>query len=385
MYLFERVFALGVYVTILFAICYLIAKNKSHKRCSKLVTLYIVLLAIMGYSFVPHEGADLTRMLLRMHLYASETWDQSFTRMIKTATPGAVLYLRLVGLLHNDSLLPALSAVITFSFCFGIIKRTLKQEDIDVSCIAVILFVFMSRGLLLQIISNIRTLMALSIIAWCIYQEFYRKVTIISLVPFYLTAASLHAMGQALLVFRLFYILVESRKSILQKVLSIALFVFFSILILRLGGKYLILLYQHSENYASYYHAGIGYFYIWEGVLCVCSNMIVLYLYYLFSKVYKRGSDLKDSFSLATYKYSKFIGLLVLVDFAAALVEFNFFQRLSWFITILSIPFGIYVLRELKKNGYGSITIKNLYMLSGVMLFIACARGDLCSLKFFIL
>ena len=72
------------------------------------------------------------------------------------------------------------------------------------------------------------------------------------------------------------------------------------------------------------------------------------------------------------------------MDVVAGFVEFNFFQRTNWFLTILMIPLIVQLLRVSNYSNSNRVIRNNLVFMSLIMLVVACARGDLCSLKFFI-
>ena len=179
MYITERILSLLIFSLVLVLICCGIANSKL-KVGKKLVTLYILILGIMGYCFIPHMGADLTRLLITMKFYTSKGTEGLYSALLSSSTPGTGLYFYIIGKTGNDHLLPAISAVITYSFCFSILKREYNNYETRSLYIAVMIFAFMSRGLTMQIISNIRTLMALSICAWCVYKEFCKKENLYS-------------------------------------------------------------------------------------------------------------------------------------------------------------------------------------------------------------
>ena len=74
---------------------------------------------------------------------------------------------------------------------------------------------------------------------------------------------------------------------------------------------------------------------------------------------------------------------LLMIDIGLFFVEFNIAYRLSWLITILDMPLIIILFKSniclgVRKKGFYNFIL----IISFLMLFIACARGDLCSLKF---
>ncbi len=386
MYLLERILSLAIYVFILILIC--IGLSHTGKRDNhRLLRLYIVILSIMGYSFVPHAGADLSRLILTMHFYSSKTLPDLVATLSSSSTPGVGLYFYIVGKLGNDKLLPCISALITFTLCFRLLHKQVDEEDVKADYIACALFVFMSRGLMMQIISNIRTIMALSICAWCIYAEFYKHLNWKKLIVPYILAASLHLMGQAMLVYRLAYLLIEKGKSPTQKIIRTIGSVAASAGIWIFGGKYITHFITQADGYYSIARQNEGYSYVWEGILCVVMLIILIYTIASFRKQEKiilsnaRDTDIGIN---ATNKLINYIIPLIGMDVAAGFVEFNFFQRTNWFLTILMIPLIVQLLRVSNYSNNNRVIRNNLVIMSLIMLVVACARGDLCSLKFFV-
>ena len=84
--------------------------------------------------------------------------------------------------------------------------------------------------------------------------------------------------------------------------------------------------------------------------------------------------------------YSAFVGFmlfLTLIDLVAILIEFNIGWRLSWLIAILDMPLLLLILVSKRYPDTFKYRLRNLIkIVSFVLLFIACVRGDLCSLKF---
>lgn len=382
MYITERILSLLIFSLVLVLICCGIANSKL-KVGKKLITLYILILGIMGYCFIPHMGADLTRLLITMKFYTSKGTEGLYSALLSSSTPGTGLYFYIIGKTGNDHLLPAISAVITYSFCFSILKREYNNYETRSLYIAVMIFAFMSRGLTMQIISNIRTLMALSICAWCVYKEFCKKEKTAKFIIFYLIAASIHIMGQVILLYRIVYFVIDKGKNYSQKVVRTGMAVIFGVLIWVLGNKYISEMLLKTDYYFSYAQSGTSYNYIWERVLSIMSLILVIYLLVEFKKCKKKLEREGKFHEEATVSLTRYLVPLIIMDILIMPIEFNFFQRLSWFLTIMTMPLGMSVLRMGRHVGINKIIINNILIYSVFMLALACVRGDLCSLKFF--
>lgn len=385
MYLVERLISLAIYAFFLLLICNVISHTAKRDN-SRILNIYILLLGIMGYCFVPHTGADLTRLLMTMKFYSSKSFSELSKVLPDSATPGVGLYFFAVGKLGNDKLLPCLSAIITFSICFSLLKHQADEKDVKQYHIAAALFLFMSRGLMMQIISNIRTIMALSICAWCVYQEFYEQTKLKKLVIPYIVAASLHIMGQVILIYRLIYLIIEKGKNPVQKVLRLASAGVCAIFIWLFGNSYITALVTKADGYYDAASLNEGYSYFWEGVLCVFTLIILMCMIISYRKnkcIINRNNLYSEIEINSTTNLVCYILPLVVVDIIAGFVEFNFFQRVNWFLTILMIPLCVQLLKLGEYTENEKTLRSNITIVSVIMLILACARGDLCSLKFF--
>lgn len=384
MYLFERLISLLIYVLCLFLICYAILHTKK-KDNHRLLKIYTLMLAVMGYCFVPHTGADLSRLLITMHYYAEMTWTNLLDAISVSSTPGVGLYFFVIGKFGNDHLLPCISAFITFSLCFSSLKRQIDEKDVKSRYIATALLLFMSRGLMMQIISNIRTIMALAICAWCIYQEFYLHARWRKLIIPYIIAASLHVMGQAMLIYRLIFMIVEKANNPTQKIVRIITAVVGGGLIWIFGNSYITAFLTKAEDYYGYAKQGTGFSYVWEGILCIFTLSVVLYMIVTYRRikpiVAQENSDegINETAHLVSYMIP-----LAVIDIFAGFIEFNFFLRINWYLTILMIPLCVQLLKVADFTGKEKVLRHNIVITAFVILLLACARGDLCSLKFFL-
>ena len=304
-----------------------------------------------------------------------------------SSTPGTGLYFYFIGKIGNDKLLPCISAFISFSMCFSLIHNQIDDKRVKRAYIATSLFLFMSRGLLMQIISNIRTIMALAICGWCVYQEFYNHAKWKRIVLPYVLAASLHVMGQAMLVYRLAYLLIEKGKNPTQKIIRTVAAVIAGLLVWIFGNRYIFQFVAKADGYVSNARQNEGYSYFWEGLLCAFVLIVLIYMVTSFRKVKERieKNNLDDNRISETIRLINYMIPLIVLDVLSGFIEFNIFLRVNWFLTILMLPLCIQLLKyEDFIDGRKSLC-NNIRIAAFVMLAVACVRGDLCSLKFFII
>ena len=233
-------------------------------------------------------------------------------------------------------------------------------------------------------IANIRTMLSLAIVAYCIYKLLVERERGIKYFPLLIVAALIHTVGMAaVMIFIIYYILKGSKgRNRLFTTLGAFIFVVVSYVY---GRNYIYLAIDKGENYLAYSQASTGYFYIWEFILSlivIFVTLFILFVYYL---------KINRKFGLEEYKkekedYSAFVRFmlfLTLSDLAAIWIEFNIGLRLSWLIAILDMPLLLLILVSKRCPDTFKYRLRNLIkIVSFTLLFIACVRGDLCSLKF---
>ena len=380
MFLLARVVGVFAYTTILVLICMQI--NKTYNAC-KYLSIYVIILAIMGYLFIPPDGFDINRLIERMHYYGDLSIVALFKSMMIARTPGEQLYYWIVRKFNNDNMLKALSGFISFYFCFNILKRESRQKSGDIHLdsfiCSVVLYLFMSRGLLIMAVSNIRSMMSSSLIAYCVYREYIEGREPWKNAILYIWAISMHALGLGLVLIRFMFLFIDKTDTARKKINRLILMMILVAAGLILFKNYIILFFDKLRNYAG---AKDGYSYIWEGILSGISIWLTFYLAIL----YKRCNfDLIDIGS-GCFNIVKFSVVIAVIATIFAFIEFNTFMRLGCFLAIIQMP----ILFRLLCNLYYKSTINyyivrnNINIIATVMLVISCTRGYLCSLKFFV-
>ena len=180
MFLAARLVALFIYCFFLLVFCFSIAKTKHKKR---ILFIYILILSFIGYFYVPYETSDLYRLTQIMHMYSRLSFSELFELIKNYSTPLTPLYFYIIGFFQNDHLLPAINAFITFSFCYCILYKASVKYNLKNSHTSLILFFFMSTGLLMPTITNLRTMLSLSMVTYCIYINYFQKSSILKQLP----------------------------------------------------------------------------------------------------------------------------------------------------------------------------------------------------------
>lgn len=379
MYVFERIIGVSIYVLCLIAICFFITKVKG---LSIHLNIYNMLLSLMGFFYVPLNGSDLVRIQQTMHIYARMSWTELFDTMITHSSPITVLYYYFVGNLGDDRFLPFISSIITYTFCFALLKKCIKKFNLNKKEISLILLFFMSRGLHMMIIANIRTAMSLAIIAFSIYQILIEEKSFIKYFILMMVGALIHNVGIfAIILFFIFIIFEGAKKGkrfiAFLKILGVSLIGYFY------GQSYIQSAISKGFDYLSYSMEKTGYFYFWELLLSVVVLLITIIYICIYCKAKKNFFKYNEKKAKTYYTYLKFQFFLALVSFCLLFIEFNSGLRLSWLVTIQNIP----MLAMLFDSDYISLKTKKqlklfIFISCFILLFIACTRGDLCSLKF---
>ncbi|MDN4605924.1 EpsG family protein [Sporosarcina highlanderae] len=374
MYLTERLIALFTYVIVLWLICFLIYKL-GNRYIGKILFIYTIILSTMSFFFVPAPGADLYRLIPIMHIWGSLSFSELFKEMLNSTTPINLLYMHLIGKTKIDGLLPAITALIFYNNVFYILKRSVIRYKLPSSDAALVLFFFMSLGVMIEVISGIRTMLGFSIIAVCVYKEMLEGKSIFKNVIWYVLASLLHPAVLMLTLIRLSYLFFEKSKNQYQRFLKVLFAIFAVAIIYTFGREYVLASIEKAENYILY-----GTFsYIWEYIIGGISLLFIIYLISLVSRSIKMEGDTDNVRKLLIF--CKYIAVILFVSS----IEYNTFHRLVIFLSVIAIPLLIYVLKSSRYKRIAKINLRQfVFILSCIILFIACARGNLTSLKFFI-
>ena len=379
MYLIPRLIGIGIYVTILLMMVLMVRYIASEKDFRRTLNLYWIIVGLIGFFFVPPPGFDLPRVIERMQYYVRISKEVFIERFLNSLTPTEFVYYRIIGNLpYAERLLPCISALIAFGFCFAILKDLFKERE-DRVALSVALFLFMSRGSIMTVIDTVRAYMVMSVMAWCVYQELCKKKSFVKHLPLYIIACPMHAMGYILLLIRVVYMMWGAGKSFVQKTVARIL----SVVVIGASTAVLSNIWQKLfDKMESYYESGKteeGYFYIWEGVLSAMSVLVVVYLLWYISKHSREPEYAMDP---SEADYCRYVKLVSLATVVSAFIEYNFFMRMGNYVMILVMPLVVFALRLAKRKNDNHLK-QNLICFSVAMLLLACARGYLCSLKFF--
>lgn len=371
MFLVERLFALIAYCSILLVVCILIEWEKSNYKV--ILSIYVVVLAAMGFFYVPYETADLYRINEYLDAYEHYSWDYFFNKRLN----GNILeidhiYYWLIARTGEMRLLPSITALLCYSCIFYIIIRTAKIYKIDRKYIAASVLFFMSIGNYIFVISGIRSMLGTCLLCFCFFRESIEKKFRLWHLLLYIVAGFIHNFVFILIVIRVLTSIFFHKASLFKKVIYIALVAIAAGLVVYFSSDYIREVLGRAEGYLN----NEVFSYAWEYVICmVCGIVMVLGLLAMHKNSNK---ELKRHFAETKMFLSACLVIGVVFCF-----EFTICHRsITYIAPILSLPILMVSLQNQKGKG---ILHSELLLLTVVMLSIACARGSLCSLKFFVL
>lgn len=377
MFLFERIIGVGVYCVALLTVCMLIGYSRI--KLKVLLWLYTFVLGMMGYFYLPYKTSDLYRIFHYLTIFKRFNYNDFFNIHVKTSSsPGGRILYWVFSKIGDPHLLPAFAAIVCYGICFYILYGAYKRFRVNRRTTALVMFFFMSIGHYMSVISNIRTMLAICLIAFCFFREENLQKFSIWHIPLYLAALSLHNLAIVFLLIRLSAILFASKTSIWIRILTVA-----ALLILALLLQLLLPAFVDSlADKASEYLSGDSYTYSWEyimGILVMLAEGYFLFVYY--------RAKVESPLSLRTQNSALLLSLVLSIVFIGV---FTFYYRIVSGITaVLCIPILMELLSDqgaLRFSRKLSIPLRGTTcVIAAAELGLSCVRGSLCSLKFFVL
>lgn len=384
MFLIERLFGVGVYALVLVAVCYYIKGLTDYKKIKKTLTIYAVLLAAMGFFYVPYETSDLYRIYEYIEYFGKfsfvNLWEQ---KLWNSDVEISAIYYWAIGKTGVVQLLPFVNALICYGCIFYIIYNYAKKNNISGKNIAIALLFYMSSGNFIFVISGIRCMLGVSLLSFCFFRESIEKKFSVLHIPMYLIAALIHPFAAVLIALRFVIPILDSKIPMWNRVLLLGGFGLGGVIVLKYFSNYISKIFDKAESYLS----GDLYSYFWEYAIAILTVIIVAMAIYEFYKMTRLETS-----SLNSWKLYVVFSMLIAICLC---FEFTIFHRLTTYITpIIVLPILMSVLQKNEETTSVEnvklpimdrpITISScVVVLSIITLLIACARGSLCSLKFF--
>ena len=388
MFLFERLFGVGVYSLILVAVCFYIKGLTDYKKIKRAFIIYASLLAVMGFFYVPYKTADLYRIYEYVDLFKSYSFAELWSKEPWNSEIGVgAFYYWTIGKTGVPELLPAINTLACYGCIFYIIYNYAQNNNISGKNIAITLFFYMSIGNYMFVITGIRCMLGISLLAFCFYRENIEGKFSVLHIPLYVIAIFVHTFAVVLVALRFIVQIFDSKIGLIKRAASGALVSIGGIIAITHFGGYISRIFEKAESYLS----GDLYSYVWEYVIAFLTVVISSAALISFIK-HKNG--IENVLNLW------FIYASILIAIAACICfEFTIFHRLTtYIIPIVVLPILMTTLQEAENRNDETMQKKGTALIdrpislavcvvgiSIITLLVVCSRGSLSSLKFFVL
>ena len=379
MFLIERIVSLSIYALAL-AVTYWFIGRVVRKQYKIILLIYLFILALFAFNYKPYVTADLYRLREYMEYWIHKDRISVVKYALKSTTPAWILYSYIISKIGNTNWLQTITCLWCFGNVFYIIAHEIERHDIEGKYRSELLFYIMAVGAFyLQTISGIRSMLGISIVAFCLYREIVEKKSIVSHLPLWLFATLIHTSTMVLVISRFLFLLVQSR-GITKKILMSAVVFVLAIFSLKYLGGYISGSFESGQNYLNNTKE---YTYIWEIVIGLTETFETLYVLNKYrTKTVESDSEVEE-YGL------KNLYLLTLIWTIVSVISLPFsyaaFRRYTMFCTVTSIPLVAFLLgtdvNELERKRTRSI----LLVLSFLIFALSGVRGDLCGYKFFVI
>lgn len=379
MFLTERIVSLLTYALALMVAYYLIG-SVVRKQYKVVLFFYVLILATFAFNYKPYITADLYRLREYIEYWVYKDWTDVMKYALKSTTPSWVLYSWFISKLGNTNWLQTITCLWCFGNIFYIIAHEIERHDVEDKYRSELLFYIMAVGAFyLQTISGIRSMLGISIVAFCLYRETVEKKSNVAHLPLWLFAALIHTSTMVLVVSRFLFLLVQS-QGIVEKLLMSVVVLVLAIFSYKYLGGYISGSFEYGQNYLNNKKE---YTYIWEiliGLIETFETLCVLYKYR--RRVVESNGEAEDDGLRNLY-------LFTLIWTAVSVISLPFsyavFRRYTMLCTVTSIPLVAFLFDTDIEKVESIKTFRILFGLSLLIFALSGVRGDLCGYKFFVL
>jgi len=314
---------------------------------------------------------DLYRLWITADEYNKYEIPQMITKIFSGWTsPLGLVYVCVISRVDH-SLLPAVTAFMFYSNISYIAWDYYRKHNVSRSSFALVLLFFLSRGVYGEVVSGIRSMLAFSFVARCIYDEVYNNKSIIWNIPLYIIMALFHSTSMvAVGIWFVLKVIFEQkgyRRLMYLAVLIAAVSVFYS----RWGNIAL----RNLDVGLRRLSQGDSYSYVWEFAFNSIYMIISLVLIWKTTQ----GSQLSEDGTKLRIITTAIYGIAML-----CITSYSIYHRFISFVTMLSIPVMIESINICDVQGR-IVPKRNLFILSVLMMGMSCIKGNLNGIKFFII
>lgn len=374
MFLIERTTSLLVYAFALFAAYQLVARV-ARKQYKAVLFAYLIVLAVFAFNYKPYITADLYRIREYIEYWIHKDWGNVIKYAMENSTPSWVLYSYVLSKLSNINWLQTITCLWCFGNVFYIIVHEIEKDDIQCSFRSILLFYIMAVGAFyLQTISGIRSMLGISIVAFCLYKETVENKKIVWHLPLWLFAALLHTSTMMLVISRFIFLMIQSRGIAKKMIMGIVILAgaFFSF---RYMGDFISGSFEYGKGY---FTNTKEYTYIWERIIGIMETLETIYVL----RKYQKGALYLDAEEKKRYRPLYLFTLIwTVISVASFPFSYAVFRRYTMLCTVTSVP----LVAKLSDFEESEKIRKWLFVFSFLIFALSGVRGDLCGYKFFTL
>lgn len=379
MFLTERIVSLLTYALALMVIYYLIG-NVARKQYKAVLLFYVLILAIFAFNYKPYITADLYRLREYVEYWIHKDWTGVVKYALKSTTPSWVLYSYIISKLGNTNWIQTVTCLWCFGNVFYIIAHEIERHNVEGKYRSELLFYIMAVGAFyLQTISGIRSMLGISIVAFCLYRETVEKKSIAAHLPLWLFAALIHTSTMVLVISRFLFLLVQS-QGVVKKILMFVVVFVLAIFSYKYLGGYISGSFEYGQ---SYLHSTKEYTYIWEIIIGLLETFETLYILFKYrKKCVKSDNGIVESGFKDLYYFTL---IWTSVSIISLPFSYTVFRRYTMLCTVTSMPLVAFLLGTAVDELERKRTRNILFALSFLIFALSGVRGDLCGYKFFVI
>ena len=374
MFLFERTTSLLVYAFALFITYQFIAKV-ARKQYKVVLFAYLIILAIFAFNYKPYITADLYRLREYIEYWIHKDLSGVLRYALKSSTPSWVLYSYVLSKFGNINWIQTITCVWCFGNVFYIIDHEIERFELQGSFRSGLLFYVMAVGAFyLQTISGIRSMLGITIVAFCLYKETVENKSVVWHLPLWLFAALLHTSTMVLVISRFLFLLVQSQGTAKKLVMGIVVLAgaAFSF---RYLGDFISGSFEYGRGYIT---NSKEYTYFWEQIIGIFETIETIYVLREYRRNILRTPERAEPGKRPLYLFTL---LWTVISVIALPFSYAIFRRYTMLCTITSIPLVVQLFRTDQAKKYRGV----LFCFSLVIFALSGVRGDLCGYKFFVL
>ena len=370
----ERFAGLVVYCALIIIFLVIISRCNSLKKFRFYLFLYLLILTLLGFLYIPSDSAD----VYRWNMFSAEWINKPFHVFLNSdvkhsSEPLAYIYFYLCAFTGIKGALSGITCfIVYFNLFYAFYINFKKYGGNNYINASWILFLLMCGSTFLSVISGIRTALSISIIIACYYTEkVYKRFYLLNII-FNLAACMIHLAALPIIILRYFSLFFgNNRISLSIKVIIIAFvsiisYVFFRQYISDAMNKFIF--YMSSETYFS--------------LRAYLSSMIVFLIEIILTIKFFSKSKLRITID---FEHTLFVISFFLFE-VFLITNFVMFSRFRIFLRYLLIPIFFKMIDSDKFFKTNFIDYKSFFKIFAFLsLFMSYAFGDLSAYKFFIL